>query len=972
MINPIKDQSLPRGIFWAPCFLPTSHRCTDASGKLALLYCFPWILTLNLNLSKRRILGRINVLERLLFLTMRPVFALPVTALLPVVHGALLLGFLGAPLTVGNTSIAASSASRSTTTVSTSASPANFSVSSILPTSSVVRIAAVPRKRAAIPACLKTVELSCLNLAANCIDSVNAGNVNTLWSIKSCVAAGTCYGVGDLITSVECQTGFIVTNSAQAALPTSVSENDISPIHAITQQNYIDFYYGQLTAVNSANFPSSSDVVKAFWSAITTWAATGSTVPHVIVFGTTTTPITTYTQITWNPNPAPTSGAVSETFVKSPTTVIIAIPTATTSVVVGGTSITLAPGGTPINSPLPPGISIPGATTPTWNPNIIPPTSVPSVTFTAPPSFTTVVAVPTASNSPPKNITGPPGDKNSDGNNWWLLVFPGIIGGLLPADIGIPGGVKPTAAPPPDWTGAWTDPDPTSTSTHNSASASSSASSSSSSCPRPTGAYSLSDDAENSDWDGLGSDPDRRRSNVMSIAARAGRSMTLPVCGIDTANGNVVINPNTVSLGAGTYYTIGTKAAGGTSIALNPIVVNSRPVGNGAGTVAQEHIFEIGYIRQFFESINGQGISCNWIVNNVYNQAGWDGRTWALSLLQEIDQVPNMVWVDKPMNQAKSNVVNRNKATAADPPQKANIDKISDFSTTVSVNSIQDVEYFIRNFAALGTYFSNTAGRFQATALRVQNRLTQITPNTPDVNLPVAFNAWLRSLLTNYPSGCTSRAANVFDYYHTKMTSVANQHNSVVPQCFPLFPTGLYDFQNLVPPPPTLPSCNIPGTQGTWQFGINPNGSPEKGLATFRVMGAGRSDFYGFGTGADFSGAHLVAGDLSTTPGCANGAVSIGLTGPGVPAGLPDVLLSPQCNGQTGKQTVPISFVLNGQTLSCASIYTNQSVTGSQGIIIQIICAGSAAVATTCANSVLSSTYPTGHLLTGSMTFIPS
>ncbi|KAK7013688.1 chitin synthase [Favolaschia claudopus] len=918
---------------------------------------------------------------------MRPAFALAVAALLPVVHGDLLLDFLGAPLTVGNTSIV-SSASRSAATVSTSASSASSSLFNTLPTSTVIGIATVPQKRAAIPACLKTVELSCLNLAANCIDSVNAGNVNILWSIKSCVAAATCYGVGDLITSVECQTGFVVTNSAQAALPTSIYNGIVMGCTscAITQQNYIDFYFGQLTAVNSANFPISSAVVKAFWSVITTWAATGSTVPYKnfndwlhfssfpVTTITTTMPVTTYTQLTWNPNPAPTSGAVSETFVKSTTTVIIAIPTATTSVVIGGTSITLAPGGTPINSPLPPGISIHGATIPTWNPNIIPPTSVASVTFTAPPSFTTIVAVPPASNSPPKNITGPPGDKNSDGNNWWLLLFPGVIGGLLPADIGIPGGVKPTAAPPPDWTGAWTDPDPTSSSMHNSVSASSSASSSSSSCPQPTGAYSLSDDDENSDWEDLGSDPDRRRSDIMTIAARAGRSMSLPVCGITEKNGNLVINPNSVSLTTGTYYTIGTKAAGGTSIVLNPIVVNSRPVGNGPKTVAQEHIFEIGYIRQFFESINdsGRGISCTWILNNVYNQAGWDGQTWALSLLQEIDQRANMVWVDKPMNQAKSNVVNRNKATAADPPQKENMDTISDFTTTISVNEIQDIEYFIRNFAALGTYFSNTAGIFQATALRVQNRLAQITPNTPDVNLPVAFNAWLRALLPTYPLGCTSRANNVFNYYHAKMITVANQHNNgVVPQCFPLFPAGInpqsFTWQNLLPPPPTLPPCNIPGTQGRLQFGFNPDGSPEPSVTALRVLGAGRSDFYGLGTGTDFTGPHFAA---ESQPGCGNGAVHVGLSDP-TTGRLPDVFFSPQCNGQTGKQTVPFSFVLNGQPLSCSPIYTNQAVAPGQPVPIRVVCAGSAAAAATCANSLLSSTYPTGHLLTGPLTFIP-
>ncbi|KAJ7336855.1 hypothetical protein DFH08DRAFT_813168 [Mycena albidolilacea] len=72
--------------------------------------------------------------------------------------------------------------------------------------------------RAAIPARLKAVELSCLNLAANCIDSVNSETKNNLWGIVPCVAVSTCYGVGSLITSVECQTGFSITNSAQVSL----------------------------------------------------------------------------------------------------------------------------------------------------------------------------------------------------------------------------------------------------------------------------------------------------------------------------------------------------------------------------------------------------------------------------------------------------------------------------------------------------------------------------------------------------------------------------------------------------------------------------------------------------------------------------------------------------------------------------------------------------------------------------------
>ncbi|KAJ7881191.1 hypothetical protein B0H13DRAFT_2667684 [Mycena leptocephala] len=800
-------------------------------------------------------------------------------------------------------------------------------------------------RRAAIPACLKTVELSCLNLTANCIDSVNSGNFNNLWGIKSCVAAATCYGVGDLITSVECQTGLTVTNAGQASL-------DYNNIYAViigscafasggcpmTQQNFIDFYYGTLTAINTANFPSSSAVVVGLWNAITAWAATGSTVPylnfndwlHFSSFPSTTTTaatlIPTYTEVDWNPNPAPPSGAVSETFVKSTTTVIIVIPTITTTVIVAGASITLAPGGTPINGPLPSDVFIPGAVTPTWNPNIIPPTSVSSVTFTAPPAFTTVVAVPTASNSPPKNITGPPGDKNSNGDDWWLLLFPGIIGGLLPADIGIPGGFKPTAAPPPGWTGPWTDPDPTSSST-STKSSSASSSSSSSSCPQPTSVYALSDDSADADWEDLGTDPDRRRN---TLEARAGRTISLSVCGIKKANGNTIANPNTVSLGAGTYYSIGTKAAGGVGTVLTATNVNGRPVGNGPNLVNQEHVFELGYLSQYFTSlINNNGITCAWVLNNVYNRAGWDGVTpWSITLLQDIDQAVNMVWVDRPLNQAKSNVVDQDVST----PQQMNINKITDFTPAgASFSVIQDLEYFIRNFATLGTYFGNTAAAFQATALRLVAQ--------PYVHI----SEWM-----HVPGECClAGLSNQDDQF-------ANQvNNGVVPPCFPLYAAGITaqtipNWQALVPPPPNLPACNSPGTEGNIQFGINPNGTPEPSVSTYRILGSDDPDFYAIGDGADFSDDHFIADALST-----------------------QCYLAVNCNGQTGNQvTAQISFVINNQALHCVSIYTNVAAGG--GIAIGIICAATTAAATTCANAVLQTTYPSGNLLTGSLEFIPT
>jgi hypothetical protein len=51
--------------------------------------------------------------------------------------------------------------------------------------------------------------------------------------------------------------------------------------------------------------------------------------------------------------------------------------------------------------------------------------------------------------------------------------------------------------------------------------------------------------------------------------------------------------------------------------------------------------------------------------------------------------------------------------------------------------------------------YGDTAAIFQATALRVQNLLSEITPNTPDAYLPSEFNAWLNDLVQTYPAGCT-------------------------------------------------------------------------------------------------------------------------------------------------------------------------------------------------------------------------
>ncbi|KAJ6597725.1 hypothetical protein DFH09DRAFT_1399429 [Mycena vulgaris] len=319
---------------------------------------------------------------------------------------------------------------------------------------------------------------------------------------------------------------------------------------------------------------------------------------------------------------------------------------------------------------------------------------------------------------------------------------------FLPADIGIPGGTAPTAAPPAGGTGPWTDPDPTSTSTSTSTNSASS-SSSSSFCPQPTAPYALSEDTENADWEDEGMDPDLKRKRVVTRAAP--RYISVNTCSIQ------VVDSGSVSLRAGEYYSIGLKALGGVNAALSVTQVGSRPVGNGPSAVAPPRRIQ----------------------DNVFNFDRADGSNMGFALLQAIDPANYPCLMHVP---AKSNVVNQNKAAAASPPQSTNINKITNFVNPANISRIQEVESFARNFGALGSYFGNTAATFQATALRIQNLLAEITPDSPDANLPTEFNSWLRD------TGCTSRATNVFNYYVNEMNIVSAATGvTPVPACFPLY-----------------------------------------------------------------------------------------------------------------------------------------------------------------------------------------
>ena len=121
--------------------------------------------------------------------------------------------------------------------------------------------------------------------------------------------------------------------------------------------------------------------------------------------------------------------------------------------------------------------------------------------------------------------------------------------------------------------------------------------------------------------------------------------------------------------------------------------------------------------------------------------------------------------------------MNQNRGAPNNPPQKQNIDVIDGLTQEYNAIQIYNVEFFLRNLGALGgctfhilTYlcriltfssrsdFQTTSNIFQATALRVQNLLAEITPDVvPDEtnSIPMIFNNWLRNLISTYPSGCT-------------------------------------------------------------------------------------------------------------------------------------------------------------------------------------------------------------------------
>ncbi|KAF7372867.1 Glucan 1,3-beta-glucosidase [Mycena sanguinolenta] len=428
------------------------------------------------------------------------------------------------------------------------------------------------------------------------------------------------------------------------------------------------------------------------------------------------------------------------------------------------------------------------------------------------------------------------------------------------------------------------------------------------------------------------------------------RQINIPTCSLSVSNNE------SVSLGAGSYARLDPNGPAN-SVTLVPLQVNGPP--QGGQSVNQEHVFELGYISQFYDQSLRNFVDCAWVETNLINYVRADGSTMGLGLVRAIDVTANMVWVDKPLNQAKSNVVNQNSANANNPPQKANMDDITKFNTwNAASDQINRVEFFLRNLAAIGQYFGGSSQIFNATALSVQNLLSEITPSSVpknDASLPLLFNQWLTNLINTYPNGCTSRGTNAWNYYQAKMQAMATKTGQPIPNCFHLIRGRVYNPSTftpalLLPPAPVSPRCNVPGTKGYifYQEAIVNGQLPIIGYlqygptselhSTLRDLISNRKDRYAVGSGASISGQHLQGSAISRTsyPSCAGSYVFDDV--PAGTAGYSTAEISFDCGNDVGGKDIDgLIFVMDGQDLPALStteantLCVNEYVAMNQG-----------------------------------------
>ncbi|KAJ7696933.1 hypothetical protein B0H17DRAFT_1052491 [Mycena rosella] len=122
---------------------------------------------------------------------------------------------------------------------------------------------------------------ACASVTSACLKE----NGTSIWSHPACVAAATCQGTTSVITLNQCQNHNVLVSSAIPNMAAAIYGNIVGDCASsgcpITQQNYIDFIYGAMSAAGVTTWPNSvDDVVTDWWNPIVKWAATGDSIPY--------------------------------------------------------------------------------------------------------------------------------------------------------------------------------------------------------------------------------------------------------------------------------------------------------------------------------------------------------------------------------------------------------------------------------------------------------------------------------------------------------------------------------------------------------------------------------------------------------------------------------------------------------------------------------------------------------------------
>ncbi|SJL06686.1 uncharacterized protein ARMOST_10028 [Armillaria ostoyae] len=130
-------------------------------------------------------------------------------------------------------------------------------------------------------------DASCGLLVFDCLAKVNGteGETIYLWSKTSCATAATCQGTSRLVQLAQCYNSDVSDASDISHLSYNIYANIVGDCAwqeggcPITFQNYVDWFYGALSAVNATIWPDFASV-EANWGYILDWTLTGDTLPY--------------------------------------------------------------------------------------------------------------------------------------------------------------------------------------------------------------------------------------------------------------------------------------------------------------------------------------------------------------------------------------------------------------------------------------------------------------------------------------------------------------------------------------------------------------------------------------------------------------------------------------------------------------------------------------------------------------------